>query len=604
MYYLIITLMKILNALPLGAALFIGRVAGRFLYLDSKRRSLAFKNAKLAFPEKSHRKVKRIIRRSFLHFGMNIIESLLLPKLDAHYVEKYMDLTEWDKIRQTPQIFAGIHQGSWEVFNSSLAIKGKYAVLAQQQKDKRLDDYLNGLRRKNDLGVCFSLKSLMKYIKEGYWVGSAVDHGAESNAEFVEFFGKKVPVAGGLVLLAKRTKRNIYPSFIVRTNTKYHCLKIGREVSPDDGEALLKINRTFEEFLRAWPHEYLWWHKRFKRKKTFDILLISDGKPGHLKQSRVFAEAFKSFGLEVNTRVVEPQYKNRLSGHLTFACALTSSQVCVGCARCLRALLKKESFHELERTYADIVVSAGNTVAPTNLITARSLGAKSVVILKPDVPLGKFDLAIVPEHDGIEGRNVVTIKGALTKVDLSDVSRCREAFALSDDKKVSVFIGGPLTHPEFFFSNVKLFMDKLKSFVHEHDYRVLLSTSRRTPQAVEDYLDKELTDWQRVEKVIIARRENYDFVTAGFMGLSDIVFTSAESISMISEALSFKKKTVAVAFESIERRRQVSFLNSCQGEGLIKLIHAPYTIGVVSEPSVDLEQFNAAKLKDAIGRLL
>jgi len=64
-----------------------------------------------------------------------------------------------------------------------------------------------------------------------------------------------------------------------------------------------------------------------------------------------------------------------------------------------------------------LVVGAGHATHPALLLAARRHRARSVVLMKPSLPLALFDLCIVPVHDGVSARdNVITSLGALNRV--------------------------------------------------------------------------------------------------------------------------------------------------------------------------------------------
>ncbi|RYD34780.1 MAG: hypothetical protein EOP87_08545, partial [Verrucomicrobiaceae bacterium] len=67
----------------------------------------------------------------------------------------------------------------------------------------------------------------------------------------------------------------------------------------------------------------------------------------------------------------------------------------------------------------DLIIAAGHATHPSLVRLAKKHGAKSIVLMKPGLPMGWFDLCIVPEHDfpnGCTRGNVVLTKGALNRV--------------------------------------------------------------------------------------------------------------------------------------------------------------------------------------------
>ena len=601
MYYLAKLMRKALLKLPLGISLFVARVIGLFFYLSGRKRNVAFRNIKAAFPEKTNRQVHSILRKSFNHFGLTVIEQLIVSRI-------YDNVTLKEKENKYPGggIFVGIHAGNWGLAMSYWAHRYKFAVFAQQQKHRGLDKFLNELRQEERIKVCFTLKALIKCVRQDYMIGVAVDHGAEADALEIEFFSHLVPTPKGAVYLARKFNKKIYVSFCQRRKNFSHLLEISKPIDVEGRETrevLTEVNKIYEELLKKYPWEYFWYYKRFKHKVNRDILILSDGKPGHLKQAKALLSLLSEESLPIRSKIIEVKYKNWFGRVFADAAAFFAGRNCLSCGACLIQLVDKRTWQEMDRTYADIVISAGSVVAPVNKLFSSYLGAKSVTVLRPNIPLRKFDLAIIPEHDRIQDDNAAMIKGALFYPDNLEgkAKDCREFFNLSKDKKISFFLGGPILEREEFAENLKLFISKLKEFSLKEGYKILISTSRRTPQEVEKYLEKELKDFANLEALVIANQNNYDFVFEGFGGLADIVFVSSESISMVSEIASLQKPCVCIFLEPEDDKRKV-FLRSMKDE--ISFLRKPYNISSIKLKTSLIFDKNKEVVKKALGKLL
>lgn len=596
-YFLAKTTEKFLNFLPLGFSLYLGKLVGiYFYYFDKKKRRNAFVNIKQVFPHKSNKELFSIIRKSFVSFGMSLVELFLIDKM-----KERVSLEFKESRFPSGHIFVGIHGGSWEVYSARLAGILNYAVFARKQKNKSLDVFLNELRKRSNIRACFSLREFVSMIKKGFWVTVVIDHGAEEKAQFVNFFNKLVPTPGGAVYLAKKFNRKIFPSFGYRKGTR-HRLIIGEPIDCRDGEEkdiLEKLNRIYEKYISSYPSQYLWWYKRFKKKKSRKILILSDNKTGHLTQSLSLLEILRESDYRIEEEIMTLKYKNRFTRALAEIIALSSGKLCLGCGKCLRFLLEKESFQFLNKRFFDIVISTGSFLAPVNLIYSRSLGAKSCVILKPNLPVSKFDLAVIPEHDRIKAGNVINVKGALANFDNPEkkIKEGKDFFNLSEGKKISLFLGNFLNQGEIFLSNLKVFLRRLKEFSLKEDYKLLVTTSRRTSLPAEKILKDELSGFKNTEAAVFVREKNYPFVVAVFLAFSDIVFVSAESVSMISESLNLGKTTVSVFLEKVEGRHK-EFLSSLK-DGFVNFLDYPYDDFSFDTPKKSLYQENRSCLKKA-----
>ncbi len=604
MYFIFTLFCKIINVFPLKCVLNLGKLIGLgFYYFSRSKRKVGFINLKLAFPHKDNREILYILKKSLMNFGMSIIESLVIKKLID---KKFIEDLDFDDAEEN-NILVGVHGGSWELYNAKIACYRKFAVLVQKQKNVCFDRFINEQRNKNNINICFSLKCLIEYLNKGYWIGLVVDHGAEKKSLYIEFFGSEVPTPGGAVHIAKKFNKRIYPVFGRREKDGRHVLKIGESIdcrAISNKEALLRLNRTYEKFISLYPSEYMWWYKRFKRRKTFYSLILSDGKIGHLKQSLFFQAFLENKGYKIKKEIVEITGLTKTKRAFIEACAFFSHKS-VGKLYPLKWVLKNEEFYKLSRVFADFVISTGSSLGGINLIVAHSLGAKSIVILKPNLPIEKFDLAVIPEHDNLQAENVVNIKGALSYPldSYNDGLNLSRHFSLSSKDKIAVFIGGPLTNGNIFYENIKIFIDKLKNFSLRKDFKILISTSRRTPSAIEKLIEEELKEFRNTEVIIIANRKNYPFVTGGFLHFASFVFITADSISMISESLSMKKTTICIELEEILNIHHVNFMDSVRD--LINFIKSPYeNMDNFYEPSFSLLEYNQEVLKKAIQKII
>ncbi len=592
----------LLKIMPLSWALALGRLIGLILWSVPARRKKALLNIKQAFPERSFAELKPAARNSFLSFGVSLVETFLMDRIKDNVQAEY-EVPLDDK----GQIVVGIHQSSWEVYNAWFARNHDLAVLVKGQKNNSLNDFLNLLRRRNNISLCASLRELIGFLDKGYWTGIMVDHGAEKGAVTSEFFGHRVPTPGGAVRLAKKYKKKIYPAFGLRRGKK-HLLRFARPIDPagkSDAEVLQEINTVYERFLREYPDQYLWTYKRFKRKENRRVLILSDGKTGHLKQTMALFSHLNNVSLRVSYALIEIVYRFPFLRGLAFICALFSGRACRGCGACLRIILGPRLYDNLIKDHFDIVLSTGNSIAPLNRILSSVYKARSGVVLKPGLPSRYFDCLVVPEHDRLRGPAVFTTRGALSlKTDPGpEAERGRAFFRLTPGRKVAFCVGNHQKDGKKFCENLKIFLDRLTAFCREQEYRLLVTTSRRTSVEVEEILEEKLSGFPGNEVFVKVSRENHPFVIPTFLFYSDIVFVTAESVSMISESLALDKTTVCVFLEEIKKKQHRRFLQFLK-DGFANFSYYPYNDFSFKKPVRSLQKENEAVIEKAVKNLL
>lgn len=124
---------------------------------------------------------------------------------------------------------------------------------------------------------------------------------------------------------------------------------------------------------------------------------------------------------------------------------------------------------------AELVIGAGHRTHLPLWWAARRLGARSVVVMKPSLPAGFFDLALVPRHDVRSGsldtpRRILT-RGALNRV--PEQLPAKEARGL-------VLLGGPSKHHGWDGPALEPMMARVIAAAPELAWTV--ADSRRTPE--------------------------------------------------------------------------------------------------------------------------
>ena len=231
--------------------------------------------------------------------------------------------------------------------------------------------------------------------------------------------------------------------------------------------------------------------------KRLIVWVVSDGKPGHANQSLGLAEALaRAVPTDLHTLPALPAWRAWLAW-----------------------LTKRLPIAPVGAP--DLIVGAGHATHATLLAARRAHGGRTVVLMKPSLPRSCFDLAILPEHDGVaaDARTLVT-EGALNRVRPS-----RERAA---DRGL-ILIGGASPHFAWDSDAVQV---QLKSLLaRAPDVRWTLTTSRRTPA---DFLP-DLPTAPNLE--VVPHTATPPDWLPGQLAQSAIVWVTPDSASMVYEAL-------------------------------------------------------------------
>jgi len=567
----------ILGFVPINASLWLGRQIGRIaFFFNKKRRLIAYGNLKAAFAkEKSPKELKAITKRVYQNLVLTFVELLNLTKVNRKYVDSYVEVVNMDRIRNAAKSGRGTilltgHFGDWELSSLVSSVEGfPIMVLAREQKMKRLNELLNRLRESNGCKVIrkgMQTKSILRALYEKNIVGILSDQDAGKNGIFVDFFGRPVSCNSGPFEIAQRTNSLILPNFIVRTKGACHklfleeCIDLKDLSSSKDDirQGVAEFTALLESYIRKNPDQWLWLHKRWKSTPVRTVLVLDDGKAGHLNQSMAIAEDIRKSRViqgytpeDTKIIVIKIKFKSPWARSLLGAAATFAGWRCHGCMKCMRMCLDKDTYEILMKTYSDFVISCGSSLGSVNIFMSKENNAKNVVIMRPGIFLGlnKFDLALIPEHDRPpKKKNVVQTELAPNMINEENVRKNGDILArrihTGPGGAVGVFIGGD--NPEYSLTGelASSVMQSLNDFCSKSGADILLTTSRRTPKEAEEIFKENSKSSGHLKLLVVANVKNPPETVGGILSLSKVILVSGESISMISEAINSGKPVV------------------------------------------------------------
>jgi len=247
------------------------------------------------------------------------------------------------------------------------------------------------------------------------------------------------------------------------------------------------------------------------------ILVLSDGKPGHVHQSIALA---RYLGRPFETTIVH--FRNRPFKLLSYLLDRVGVY--------LPSLL----LWDPPRGLFCAVVSAGSETYYGNKILARRFHVPSVAIMLPRGYRLDFDLIIAQEHDDPPVRNnILSLPVNLCRVEPQGVFRPR-----ADERYVALVVGGPNPVYEYDRERFRQLLDAV--FSAFPDFRIVVATSRRTPADIE----REIERYPFEERFLYSR----DPVNPipDFLSTCEIVMITADSTSMISEAVTFGQARIEI----------------------------------------------------------
>ncbi len=198
----------------------------------------------------------------------------------------------------------------------------------------------------------------------------------------------------------------------------------------------------------------------------------------------------------------------------------------------------------------------------------RGPEVKAVVIQHPRMDLKKFDLVLAARHDGIAGPNVIVTRTALHRVNAARLAAeadiWRPVFGHLRRPLVAVLLGGSNGRYRFDAAVAAELADGLAAMMARDRVSVVVTPSRRTAPEVVAVLKARLDpehSW-----IWDGTGENPYF---GMLGLADAVVVTADSVSMVSEAVATAVPVFLVRLPG-KSTRIGAFMNMMAADGRVR----------------------------------
>jgi KDO2-lipid IV(A) lauroyltransferase len=279
---------KALGLLPRPAARFAGAsfAAAAYALRPPLRRAAMF-NLGLAFPDWSGAKRKRVIRGMIQQIGWMAAEFSQFPKYTRANIQKIVVLDGYENFdaarrRGKGVLFLTGHMSAWELAPFAHALYGHpLHFLVRPIANRRVDALINRYRclsGNQPIEKNKSARSILKILADGGTVGILSDHNTViEESVFVDFFGIPASTTSGLARIALRTDAAVVPGFLswdsarrkyrLRFEPAIELARTGDE-EKDVRENTARFTRAIEDYVRVYPEQWLWVHKRWKTRPS------------------------------------------------------------------------------------------------------------------------------------------------------------------------------------------------------------------------------------------------------------------------------------------------------------------------------------------------
>ncbi|HXY52369.1 MAG TPA: lysophospholipid acyltransferase family protein [Terriglobales bacterium] len=283
-YALAWCLVKTVGRLPRPWARAAGIALGQVVYLlHGKLRRVGMRNLEMVFPEKRFRERRRILRGEFTSLGRQLAEVCLFPRYTRQNVSEVVIYDGYENFEQAAQRGKGVlfltgHLGGWELSAFAHALYGHPLRFVMRPLDNpyldRLVRHYRTLHGNTAIAKDDPVRELLRAMREGATVGILMDTNVmPPQAVFVDFFGIPAGTASGLARIALRTDAAVVPGFTVwdpalgkyrlRFDPAVPLVRTG-DTAADVLANTQQFSKVIERFVRQYPDQWLWVHRRWK----------------------------------------------------------------------------------------------------------------------------------------------------------------------------------------------------------------------------------------------------------------------------------------------------------------------------------------------------
>ncbi len=283
-FALVWSLVKLLGLPPRRIARGLGALLGRIaLLLTPRLRRTGDLNLRLAFPQKTAAERRQILRKLYRNLGWLLAEFCQMPRYTPEQAQRFIRYEGLEHYLAARDQGKGVliltgHLGAWELSSFYHSLMGyPMSIVIRRLDNPLVDNLVNQIRCLHGNQVLHKddfARGLLGAMRRGETVGILMDTNmTPPQGAFVDFFGHAACTGSGLARVAMKTGAKVLPGFLLWDDaTQQYVLRFGAGLdlpAGDDAEAdalahTALFTRVIEEYVRQYPDQWLWVHRRWK----------------------------------------------------------------------------------------------------------------------------------------------------------------------------------------------------------------------------------------------------------------------------------------------------------------------------------------------------
>jgi len=269
--------------LPVRVGFAASAVVTRIFFVFSRKlRRVGERNLEIAFPSLSADERQRLLRGCFANLG-RLLAVFAQFTTQPEGLKSLIDCEGIEHLEAAEQSGRGVilftgHIGAWELSSFGLSLFGHpLSFLVRRIDNPKIEALIDRARTRlgnRTIDKRSAAREMLQIMQNGETLGILVDlNTLDREGTFVDFFGVPASTTFTLAKLALRTNAQVLPVFAPWDESrKRFVLKIEEplkfELTGDETEDVRRLTQLFtsvvERYVRQYPDQWLWIHRRWK----------------------------------------------------------------------------------------------------------------------------------------------------------------------------------------------------------------------------------------------------------------------------------------------------------------------------------------------------
>lgn len=286
-YWLVLAMIKTLQALPLPWVARVGRAAGALAYhLDRRHRRVAETNMAAALdPQLSRTQIRALAREHFRRLGENYCAAVKTASMSPQELESCLEIVGTEIVKkQLPPLTSCVvaigHFGNFELYARisdafpHMTSASTYRALKQPLLNRlllhlRSKSGVQMFERRGDLSALQQTMATKPTI-----IGLLCDQHAGRSGTSVPFFGRSCSTSTAPAVFALRYRVPLFTAVCYRTRLAHWRIEFGEEIPTTQSgnrrpveDIMREVNLKLESAVLKDPPNWFWVHDRWKLDK-------------------------------------------------------------------------------------------------------------------------------------------------------------------------------------------------------------------------------------------------------------------------------------------------------------------------------------------------